>query len=468
MNIQRAFPAYNQLPEPDLLFANGEIDKHPLRGLIAHGPYSSSLGILDKVRVAIMTPAAGKQKLESLYREIHNSAQTIDAKDYYPNFPGFNAVYRIPLEYASKDANTLLPEVFDEIAASGNYAELGKRLLEAIKALVPQRHNFEVLWIYIPETWSQCFKGNDDGYDLHDYLKALAAPLGISFQIIRDKTFTRNCRSSVMWNLSLALYAKANGVPWKLNSFNKDEAFIGISYALKNSQDQVDYCTCCSQIYEPDGLGFEFVAYDTKPKSIDYARNPFLSAEDMHSVLIKSLRVYQKNHRGNSPKKITVHKNTAFTKEEIEGALDSFNASTEIELVQVVQHPDLYGIKWQNKQADAYGVPRGTYQAISENEALLWIMGPAQGVHLRGARRQSYKDFVFVPTPKPVLLRRFSGTGGWHDTCANMLGLTKMDWNQTTLHKKLPVTMLYSSLFAQVLKQNPNMTDQVFDFRHFM
>lgn len=468
MDIKRALPAHNQLLEPDLLFANSETDKHPLRGLINHGPYSMNLGIIDDIKIAFMTPSFGKHKMQDLLKQLRSSALTQDAKDYYPNYPSFESVYRVPLGYASQEANTVLPDELDNLAASGGYVEFGHLLLKHIQQLKPHSNNFDVLLIYIPDTWSKCFKGDEAGYDLHDYLKALVAPLGIAFQIVGDKTFSRKCRSSVMWNLSLAIYAKSNGIPWKLNTFNKDEAFIGISYALKKVDGKLDFCTCCSQIYEPDGLGFEFVAFDTKPKSVDRANNPYLSAEDMQAVLTKSLRVYQKNHRGRSPKKITIHKNTHFSDAEIEGALDSFNSSTKVELVQIVEHTELYGIKWKNKKADGYGVSRGTYQAISENEALLWIKGPSLGVSLSSPTKPSYKDFVFVPTPRPVLLRRFSGDGGWHDTCQSILSLTKMDWNQTTLYKKLPVTLQYSSLFAQVLKQNPNMTDQIFDFRCFM
>lgn len=127
----------------------------------------------------------------------------------------------------------------------------------------------------------------------------------------------------------MAIYAKANGIPWKLASFNSDQAYLGLSYAMKANGDDTRFYTCCSQIIEPDGLGFEFVAYNTRDAEIDAAKNPYLSREDMQAVLLKSLQVYQRNHRGRSPKKITVHKNTHYTEEEIEGAIESFNDGTE-------------------------------------------------------------------------------------------------------------------------------------------
>jgi argonaute-like protein implicated in RNA metabolism and viral defense len=67
-----------------------------------------------------------------------------------------------------------------------------------------------------------------------------------------------------------------------------------------------------------------------------------------------------------------------------------------------------------------------------------------------------YKGGALKPIPSPVLVRRFSGEGGWHETCSGILGLTKMDWNNNTLYKKLPVTLVYSKAFADIIQQNPN------------
>lgn len=67
-----------------------------------------------------------------------------------------------------------------------------------------------------------------------------------------------------------------------------------------------------------------------------------------------------------------------------------------------------------------------------------------------------------MPAPLPIPRREPTGT------CAGILGLTKMDWNNNTLYKKLPVTLVYSACFASIIKQNPTIVDSVYDFRNFM
>jgi hypothetical protein len=151
--------------------------------------------------------------------------------------------------------------------------------------------------------------------------------------------------------------------------------------------------------------------------------------------------------------------------------LDSFRGGTEVELVQIVKDVHWRGIRFDTRtppQPYSYPVMRGTYLPLSPNEALLCTQGSVQGVHIDNPRFDVYKEGALKPTPSPLLLRRFSGNGGWHETCEGVMGLTKMDWNNNTLYKKLPVTLVYSRAFANIIQQNPNMVDTVYDFRNFM
>ena len=68
--------------------------------------------------------------------------------------------------------------------------------------------------------------------------------------------------------------------------------FIGISYAMKRLASGAEYSTCCSQVFDPDGTGFRFVAYDAKEFTQDRARIPYLSYYEMQSVLSRSLEIW--------------------------------------------------------------------------------------------------------------------------------------------------------------------------------
>jgi hypothetical protein len=240
---------------------------------------------------------------------------------------------------------------------------------------------------------------------------------------------------------------------------------------MKTGKDGAAYTTCCSQVFDPDGTGFEFVAYDTKEFRSDERRNPYLTYYEMQSVLSRSLNIYQSGHQGRSPTKVTIHKNTPFKDEEVLGALDSFRDGTEVELVQIVKDTPWKGFRFtESKPAKAFGYPvkRGIYIPLESSEALLWTQGSVSGVNVQRANQDVYKEAVLKPVPSPVLVRRFSGAGGWHETCAGILGLTRMDWNNNTLYKKLPVTLVYSARFASIIQQNPDIVDAVYDFRNFM
>jgi hypothetical protein len=374
-----------------------------------------------------------------------------------------------------------LPASFeDELAASRSpHILLADRLTREIQALNLHRHAFDVLMIFLPGRWQPAFWGGDgEDFDLHDFLKAVTAVQGIPLQIINDgdpsSALEYYCRCSVAWRLGIALYCKAGGVPWKLAPSDDGTAFIGLSYALRpNVAEGARFVTCCSQVFDADGAGLEFIAYSPEEVEVEIderGENPFLSRAEMRRVMSRSLSLYQRRHGGRAPRRVVVHKTTEFKDNEVGGCFDALHVAGEVHLLQIQQNTPWRGLLIERpKRSDDRAVPgrypllRGSYLPLSGRETLLWTQGDAPGAV---AASHYFKEGKGIPSP--LLLRRYAGHGGWEQSCSEVLSLTKMDWNTDSLYDRLPVTIGFAQTLARVIKRMGHLGSRVFPFRLFI
>jgi hypothetical protein len=445
--------------------------------LINYGPYSRSLinTVIDPIRVAVITPSGTSQTVNRLLRELEQEHPPRERKAYLPKFLGFSRIFGVRVVRASGNVCIELPPgVDDELLRSPTpHLVLAGKLTQALSSLRTNRSEFDVLLIYLPSRWQVGFKGGEDeDFDLHDYVKAITAASGIPTQItLEDSAMTYFCRCSVMWRLSIALYCKAGGVPWKLADSDPDTAYIGLSYAMRPVTDNKPrFVTCCSQVFDADGAGLEFIAYETDEVHIE-RENPFLSRSDMRRVMARSLALYQNRHAGRSPKRVVVHKSTEFKAEEVDGCFDAWRGSEGLDLVQIQQDVFWRGILIEPPRSKntRKGIPagypcrRGTYLQLSGRDVLLWTQGNAPTAV---GGQNFYKEGKSIPSP--LLLTRYAGHGTWDEGCRHVLGLTKMDWNNDSLYDRLPVTLGYAKVLARTLKRMPQIAPKPYEFRFFM
>jgi hypothetical protein len=475
----RRLGAHHVLAEPQLIYHPSNPDErhpHPLRGLIAFGPYSRKLpgAIVDPLRLAVISPAGERSAVSRLLGELTATHRPEERREYLPEYPGIERVFGVRAVMGSEPTLIELPQDLDErIAASSTpHLVLAEAVIRALDALRAVRSEFSVALVYLPDRWSPAFQGiEDEDFNLHHYLKAWAAGRGMATQVLNDHALQYHCRASIAWTLSIALYVKGGGIPWKLAGAVPGVAYVGLSYGLRRHPvaGTGRFVTCVSQVFDDDGGGLEFIAYDTQPLQID-GRNPFLSREEMRRVMARTLALYAQRHVGRAPDRLVVHKSTRFTTEEVEGSFDGLAAVPEVELLQVQDHTSWIGVNItgaagpQQLRPDPYPVPRGALLPFDGSEALLWTSGNATGIAAGG--RNYFKEGVGVP--HPLLLRRFAGAGSWDETARSVLALTKMNWNNDALYDRLPTTMAYASVLADTVKRIDTLSDRPYPFHLFM
>ena len=472
-------PPFSLLDEPLLSFApqDAQVEIHPLRGLVKFGPFSkgSFSGYTQKIRIANVGPASAFTRRGELMKELFGRHEPRDRKDYVPHYPGFQNLFHVELASAPKEAHVKWPEAIGQLPGDGTPEE---KLFAAMNAALARldniRETFDVVLVHFPDSWAVATRTRF--FDAHDVLKALGAKYNIPTQVLNDRAFTFDFRASIAWRLAIALYVKAGGIPWKLAGMRgvpDDTAYIGLAYALRGDPQNAHFVTCCSQVFDKDGGGMQFVAFEARDPVADpleARRNPFLGRADMRAVLARSMDLYQKRNGGQLPRRLVIHKTTGFKQEELDGAFDALTGIPEVECIEVGAHNTWRGVWLLDSKKDSpktvpsmFPVPRGTVVVRSGTSALLWAAGNAPGVSTRGDYFQGSKSI-----PKPLVLTRHAGRGPLETVAHETLALTKMDWNNDALYDPVPVSIRYSQRLARTIANAPDLPGNIYPYRLFM
>ncbi len=470
------FENFTKIDEPKIYLHYSDDSKsliHPLKGLRYFGPLEESyeLNTLSgQIKLAIIAPDFGFDKIKNHLYALNNPIEPRSEKDYLIDYPGFDAIYKKHLSVPNTGDNSfvaLIERKETENLSTVQFYELIKRKLDKLS---DKSIDIDCVIVYIPDEWTRFRELKDDQtyFDLHDSLKLYAVKKNIKLQFIEDDSIKYFDQAKTRWWLSLGLYVKSNGTPWKIKTGDIETAFVGLAYAIKRKANN-RVVLGSSQIFDGNGSGLKFLLQPIE-KPVFYGKNPFMSKDDAFRLVSNIRNTYHKLDPVIGLRKLVLHKTTRYTRDEIEGISNALEGIDNIELLQIQQFSNWRALKLiydQNtRKHNLFGYPieRGSILQLDEFSFLLWTHGLVE--HQEFNNRKYYQGKRSIPAP--LLVRRFMGTDSLEVVASDILKLTKMNWNGAELYKTIPVTIDFSKKLSVMGKQLEDIGNKAYDFRYFI
>ena len=467
-----------QLSEPSLLFSDkggtGPVkDTHPVRGILNNRPYDyplTSRGLSPSLRIGIVCPAAEAQTLHAYLQSIHQTlSPNRTERDYLLDFPGFQTAYGLPVELASPGSPGWItcpePSTSGRVQGALDAGRLINRSIETLHA----SHAPDVVLIYVPDRWElyRSYSTESERFDLHNFVKAFCVQRGVATQFLNQDTLSDSYQCRVWWWLSLALYVKGMRTPWLLDDLADDTAFVGLGFSIDPNAERGDHVVLgCSHIYSARGEGLQYRLSKIE-NPIIRGGNPFMSADDARRVG-ETIRQLFFDARMKLPQRVVIHKRTAFTKQEREGLRDGLSGVDCVEMLEIrIDHALRYVASIQKRDGtpdeDSFPVQRGTVMKLDDYSALMWVHGATKALNPRLRYFQGKRRI-----PAPLVVTRYAGRTAIQDLAAEILGLSKMNWNTFDLYTKLPATLQSSGEIAKIGSLLQRFGIASYDYRLFI
>ncbi|MDO6966113.1 argonaute/piwi family protein [Rhizobium alvei] len=286
-------------------------------------------------------------------------------------------------------------------------------------------------------------EGGELEHNFRRILKAKCMHLGTPLQLVREKTMVitkhtgdQQDAATKAWNFCTALYYKGNRtIPWRLveDTAKLRSCYIGIGFY--KSRDGETVSSSLAQVFDEFGHG---IILRGTPVSIDKKnRHPYLDAEQAYRLLTDALEEYDRA-LAHMPARIVVHKSSHFRDSEREGflrALDEKGIGSK-DFVSITDTDiRLFGDK-------DYPPKRGTLLSLSEEEGILYTRGTVD----------FYKTYPGMYVPSPLRVTVYEQDSSLETLCEEILGLTKMNWNNTQMDGRLPITLECAKKIGDIMK----------------
>lgn len=298
-----------------------------------------------------------------------------------------------------------------------------------------------------------------NGIDFHSAIK-LSSANKYKTQFLEEKTIKSNDnKSKILYNLSTAIYTKTIGMPWYPKRYQKDTLFLGMSFGCDSNGITVG----CSQMFDGAGRGMQLIISQVSDKK---RRNQYLSKEEAFQLGKKIRQTYYRTSKIDELKRIVIHRNDPFVKEEIEGFKMAFQGIDDFDLIQLIEGTrfNVYPFIGDTR-CGFYPIKRGTIVKASKDVAYVWTDGSVNDSDVMP--NATYRNNTRGMS-SPLKIVKHYGNISLNDAMDDLLMLSKMDFNSAdVLYSKLPVTIKYSRMVCDLIKQD-NFEDDLISFEYIM
>jgi hypothetical protein len=297
--------------------------------------------------------------------------------------------------------------------------------------------------------------------NFHDLFKAQAIELQLPCQLSRPDTYGSvtvgrvkgrrlQDKATTAWNFHTALYYKAGGVPWRLarQSAVLTTCYVGVSFF--RSVDGERLMTSVAQVFDERGEGLIVQGGSASYDKDD--RSPHLSKEDAQELLANGLATYRREHK-TMPARVVMHKTSSFNADEKKG----FKLAADSEKLEVL---DLVSVRRSGARVLRAGdspMVRGTAMLFDEKSGIVYLKGTVP----------YFQVYPGAYIPRALEFSREDGESSASDIAREILGLSKLNFNNTQFDSGDPITVRAARRVGDILKHIPSGKKVNSRFRYF-
>lgn len=449
MNLGEILP----LKEPQLQFSTGRhnLAIDPRFGLATFHPLDCNTGKRDfsSVDIGVLAKEDEIKTVLNLLNRLNNSFEP-EGKGSKVGYKGFEKIYEIPINIPEIGEDKIISitnsEINGIIGREGAFENIIRLYNSKIQQYVEDNRTRDVLILQMPEIFERYFKFNYE--DLRAHIKTLCVKKQVYTQILTKASFRPFDMSDNMWNLSLGLYVKAGGVPWKLESGEENTCFIGIAFGIKKGEGGQEILVGLAEVFDVFGESVTIKVVEDEFKS----EVGLHLSEEKASRLIKTAITGYESEKGEKPKRVIIHKTSSFNEDEKEGIEDALGDT-------------LYDLVHLQLKTSLRLIPNGGFPP---NRGTFWKINQEKGVLYTTGYVEEFRTYPGAATASPIEINRNHGATELKTLAEQVFGLTKMNWNTTVLMNKEPITIEYARKVNGILKSGIEPEGILKDFRYYI